>query len=70
MFYEVFSTKFKYFGRKVFDYLWHQQPNLPPCIAHPTQDPPAHIELSFVAKNTKENKKGRRKLTVGPDGPA
>ena len=53
-----------------FDHLWHEKPNLPPCIAHPTQDPPAHIELSFVAKNTKENKKGRRKLTVGPDGPA
>ena len=63
------STK-KRCSKANFDHFWHEKPNLPPCIAHPTQDPPAHIELSFVAKNTKENKKGRRKLTVGPDGPA
>ena len=45
-----------------FDHLWHEKPNLPPCIAHPTQDPPAHIELSFVTKDTKEKKKVEENL--------
>ena len=40
----------------IVDYLWHQQPNLPACVAHPTQHPPVETDMSWVDKqrNTRD----------------
>ena len=49
-------TKIFWEKRNNFDYLWHEQPNLPPCVADPTQHPPVETDMSRVDKqrNTRD----------------